>query len=346
MIRELNERSQAILKYIVDAYMETGVPVGSRTVAERLGFDLSPATIRGIMADLENAGLLHAPHTSAGRLPTQQGLRFYIDGLMQVGTLSAEDRVRIETQCRGVAGQAVETLYEKAGAVLSGLSSAAAVVAAPKADKPLRQVQFVRIDRGRVLVILVTQDGLVENRVMAAQGDVTEAMLASASNYLSSRVAGRTLAEARREIMAEIASNRASLDALAAALVEQGLALAPSAGAHMGGYLVVRGQSRLLDDVKAMEDLEKARLLLAALEEQETIARLVEATRDADGIEIFIGTENRIFEHAGWSMVIAPYRTPENRIVGAVGVIGPTRLNYSRIIPIVDYTVKVMEKLL
>ena len=343
MIRALNERSQAILKSIIDAYMETGAPVGSRTISDRLGLNLSPATIRGIMAELEGAGLLAAPHTSAGRLPTQQGLRFYIDGLMEVGGLSEDDRRQIELRCRAE-GQSIEKIYESAGSVLSGLSSAVSLVVAPKADKPLKQIQFVKLDAARILIILVMQDGLVENRIMEMQADVPAGALVAAANYLNDRVVGRTISEARGAVFREIEAQAAQLDAITADLVKRGIALPPAD--EFGGHLIVRGQSRLLEDVRAIEDLEKARLLLSILEEQKTVSKLLESMQQADGIEIFIGTENRMFEHSGWSMILSPYRGgAEQRIVGAIGVIGPARLNYSRIIPIVDYTAKVMEKL-
>lgn len=343
MINELNERAQAILRFIVDSYMDTGEPVGSRTIARATGLNLSPASIRNVMADLEAEGLLFAPHTSAGRLPTQRGLRFYVDGLMQVGSLSEQDRCSIEAQCK-TAGETMNQVLERATSVLAGLSAAAGVVVAPKTDKPVRQIQFLQLEPGKVLVVLVMQDNMVENRVMEVPPDLPASALTAASNYLSERLAGKTLFDAARTINAEIVQNRAQLDRITADLVQRGLALAPQAATD--GHIIIRGQSKLLQDVRAMEDLEKARQLLAALEEQETVSRLLEAANGADGIQVFIGTENRVFEHAGWSMVISPYRTPENRFIGAIGVIGPARLNYGRIIPVVDYTAQVMGRLI
>lgn len=343
MIPELNERSRQIFRTIVDAYLSGGDPVGSRTLSQMSGLNLSAATIRNVMADLENAGLLYAPHTSAGRLPTAQGLRLYIDGLMEVGNLTADERSQIETQCR-TNDQSMPQMMERAGSMLAGLSAGAGIVIAPKTDKPVSQVQFVQLDEGRVLVVLVMQDGTIENRVMAVPGDFYPAALISASNYLNDRLAGRTIKSVREQVMAEINSNRAQLDAISSALVQQGLALPSNETTQ--GHIIIRGQSRLLDDVKAIEDLERARLLFAALEEQETIARLLDATSDAEGIQIFIGTESKTFQHSGWSMVMSPYRSGEGQMIGAIGVIGPTRINYGRIIPIVDYTSKVMSKLL
>lgn len=342
MIPELNKRAEAVLRYIIESYMETGEPVGSRTISKELGLNLSPASIRNVMADLESEGLLCAPHISAGRMPTQKGLRFYVDGLMEIGDLTQEERTEIEIRCR-TAGQSVESLFDRATTMLAGLSSAAGLVVAPKTDKPLKQIQFVRLDPRRILTILVMEGGMVENRVLEAADDVPDSALAAAANYLNDRLAGRTLAETRSLIAAEIAGRKAQLDALTADLVQKGIALAP-AGAD--GHIIVRGQSKLLTDVRALEDLEKARRLLAALEERETMARLLESAQNADGVQIFIGTENRMFEHSGWSMVISPYKNADNRIIGAIGVIGPVRLNYGRVIPILDYTTKVMERIL
>lgn len=343
MITELNERSQMILRAVVDAYMATGEPVGSRTLTETLGLNLSSATIRNIMAGLEREGLLHAPHTSAGRMPTQSGLRLYVDGLMEIGDLTIEERSQIEKRCRA-AGHSMTQVLEQASFMLSGLSSAVGLVVAPKTNKPIRQIQFVQLDSRNVLIIIVTKDGLVENRVMDVGIAVSQSTLTMASNYLNDKLQGRTLAEARADILRDIKDNRAHLDAITSDLVERGLALAPTE--DMDGHIIVRGQSRLLEDVRALEDLERARQLLEILEEQETIAKFIESSQSAEGIQIYIGSENRMFEHSGCSMVLSPYKNEENRIVGAIGVIGPLRLNYSRIIPIVDYTSKVMGKII
>lgn len=343
MITELNERAQTVLRHIIDTYMTTGDPVGSRSIAKELDLNLSPATIRNVMSDLEAAGLLYAPHTSAGRLPTQQGMRLYVDGLMEIGDLSDAERKAIEAQCHA-AGQSMNTLLDRATTMLSGLSAAASLVVAPKTDKPIRQVQFIRVDINQVLAVLVMQDNMIENRIMEIDSDVSESALIAAANYLNDRLAGKSLRQAQTDILKEITEQRSQLDTITADLVKRGLALTPQG--NIDGHLIIRGQSKLLQDVKALEDLEKARQLLAALEEQETMAKLLESTHDADGIQIFIGTENRMFDHSGWSMVISPYKTGENKIVGAIGVIGPVRLNYGRIIPVVDYTAKVMGRLI
>lgn len=347
MIPELNERSRQIFRLIVDSYLGGGDPIGSRTLSEQLGqrtgVTLSSATIRNVMADLEESGLLYAPHVSAGRLPTPQGLRLYIDGLMEIGNLAEADRHQIESQCM-TSGQSMTQMLERAGSLLAGLSAGAGIVIAPKTEKPVKQIQFVKLDESRVLVVLVMQDGMVENRVMNVTSDIPASSLTAASNYLNDRLAGRTVDDVRHQIMREISENRAQLDSIASSLVAQGIAVPPANTPD--GHIIIRGQSSLLQDVKAIEDLERARLLFSALEEQETIARLLDATNDAEGIQIFIGTESRTFQHAGWSMVMSPYRSGEGQLIGAIGVIGPTRLNYGRIIPIVDYTSKVMGKLL
>lgn len=343
MIPELNQRAQTVLRTIIDNYMETGNAVGSSTLARQLGMALSPATIRNVMAELESSGLLFSPHTSAGRLPTQAGMRFYVDGLMQVGGLSESEQSAIEARC-AAGGRSAGQMLEQASALVAGLSSAAGLVVAPKSEKPVRQIQFLQLDSRRLLAVLVTQDGMVENRVLDVDGPTPPTALQAAANYLNSRLGGRTLDDARDAIVAEIEAHRSQLDSITANLVLRGIALVPEGQPR--GHIVVRGQSRLLDDVRAIEDLEHARALLAMLEEEETIARLLDAARSGEGVQVYIGTENPMFEHAGWSLAISPYRSPENRIIGAIGVIGPTRLNYSRIIPILDYTARVMGRLM
>lgn len=343
MITELNERSRNIFRHIVDAYLETGNPVGSKMLSHTPGLALSPATIRSVMAELEAHGLLYAPHTSAGRLPTQGGLRLYIDGLMEIGNLTQEDRAQIDAACEA-SRQSAPRLLEKAGNLLSGLSAGAGLVVAPKTDKPLRQIQFVQLDPGRILAVLVMKDGMVENRVIEVDAPLPPASLTSAANYLSDRLAGKTIAEARTQIMREIDENKTQLDRITASLVKRGLALQPDENGP-SGHIIIRGQSKLLEDVKALDEIERARALFDALEEQETMAKLLATTQNADGVQIFIGTENSMFEHAGWSMVLSPYKNQDSKIIGAIGVIGPTRLNYGRVIPIVDYTAQVMGKL-
>jgi heat-inducible transcriptional repressor len=342
-IRELNERSREIFRLIVDGYVHTGDPVGSRTLSRRLSQNLSPATIRNVMADLEEAGLLYAPHTSAGRLPTEAGLRLFVDGLLEVGRLGEEERRGIESLC-AARGKSLAQALEEATTALSGLSHCAGVVVVPKQDRPLKHIEFVNLGPGRALVVLVTEDGLVENRVIEVPLGVPPAALVSAANYLNARLVGRTLDEAGAAIAVEIDSNRAQLDALTTKLVETGLA--SWAGADSGSALIVRGQANLLEDVTALADLERLRRLFELLEARETMLRLLEASRQGEGVQIYIGAENPLFGVAGCSMVIAPYHNSREQVLGAIGVIGPTRINYARIIPMVDYTAKVIGRLI
>lgn len=338
MIPELNQRSQDIFRLIVDAYLETGVPVGSRTLSKLLVDGLSPATIRNVMQDLEDMGLLYAPHTSAGRLPTEHGLRLFVDGLMEVANLDAADKQQIEALQRG---HSTEQVYADASSMLAGLSSCAGVVLTPTAEKPIKSIQFTLLSPGQALVIVVGADGSLENRLMQVPLDVSTSTLLTASNYLNDRLSGRTLAEAKKQILDDIQNNKSTLDRLTAAVVAQGLASTPD----NGGTLVVRGTAQLLNDVKAIEELTRIRKLFEALEKQETILKLLDAAQTANGIRIFIGAENQIFGDAGLSMIVSPYKDSQKRVVGAIGVIGPTRVNYGRIVPIVDYTSQILARL-
>ncbi len=342
MISELNARSREVFRFIVDAYLSTGSPVGSRTISTLSGLNLSPASIRNTMADLEDAGLLFSPHISAGRLPTPQGLRLYIDGLMQIGGLSQEERTTLETTCRA-RGQSITDVLERSSTLLSGLSACAAVVIAPKEDASLREVQFVQIQPRKILVVLVMQNGLIENRIMEIDTDIPPHILTSAANYLTAKLKGKTISETEQDIVRDIHNNQTHLDALAQKLVQMGLAL-PSPTVR-DGHIIIRGQSRILEDIKAVEDLERARTLLSYLEEQKNMLKLLGAIDKAEGVQIFIGTENKIFDQSGWSLIISPYKNAEKQIIGAIGVIGPTRLDYDRIIPMVDYTSRLVSRL-
>ena len=341
-MRELNERSREIFRHIVRAYVESGEPVGSRTLSRRLGISLSPATIRNVMSDLEAAGLLYAPHTSAGRLPTELGLRLWVDGLLEVGRLTEAERMEIEAQCAGAGRSMAETLEQATGA-LAGLSHCAGLVIAPKSDRALRHIEFVHLGPGRALVVIVTEDGLVENRLIDVPIGLPASSLIEASNFLSARLVGRTIAEARQAVSQELAAQRAELDQLTQKVVEAGLA---SWSAEKGGALIVRGQARLLEDVTALADLERIRGLFSALERKEALTRLLEAAEGAEGVQIFIGAESELFGLSGCSLVVAPYRNGQQRIVGAVGVIGPTRIDYARVIPMVDYTAQLIGRII
>ena len=342
-IPPLNERAREILRRIIDGYLETGAPVGSRTISRQLGMQLSPATIRNVMADLEELGLLYAPHTSAGRLPTEAGLRLFVHGLVEIGGLGEEERRSIESQCKA-AGRTLPQVLEEATEMLSGLSHCAGLVVAPKTEVALRHIEFVNIGNGRALVVLVTDDGLVENRIVNLPAGMPAAALAQAGNYLNAKLAGRTLDEARAEVLAELEAHRAELDERTRKVVEAGLAV--PVGEGTAGVLIVRGQSKLLDDVHAVEDLETIRELFTILETKDSLLRLIDAAGRGEGVQIFTGAENKLFAHAGCSMIIAPFGNSRERIVGAIGVIGPTRMNYARIIPMVDYTAKMIGRVL
>ena len=342
VLSELNERSREIFRLIVDTYFETGEPVGSRTLSRRLG-QLSPATIRNVMADLEELGLLFAPHTSAGRLPTDLGLRLFVDGLMELGGLTEAERAAIDGQCQSI-GRSMPEVMEQASTMLSGLSHCAGLVVAPKSERPLKHIEFVHLGPGRALVVLVTEGGMVENRVIDVPLGLPPSSLVEATNYLTQRLAGRTIPTARSEIVRDLEGQRAELDVLTRKVVEAGLATWSDGSSQSA--LIVRGQSNLLDNVTEMADLERLRGLFSALEAKEQLLKLLEAADAAEGVKIFIGAEIDLFGLAGCSAVISPYHDSQRRLIGAVGVIGPSRINYARIIPMVDYTAKVIGRIL
>ena len=342
MIPELDERSREIFKNIVDAYVTTGEPIGSRTLSQRLSASLSPATIRNVMADLEDAGLLFSPHASAGRLPTDAGLKLFVDGLLQIGNLTKEERESIEGQCH-TEGASVEGMLKEATSVLSGLSHCAGLVMAPKTDVPLKHIEIISLSPGRALVAMVTASGVVEHRIIDTPSDLPPSALDEASNFLSARLVGRTLSEAHSRIIDELAQHRAQLDSLTQSVVESGLA--SWAGGDEGGTLIVSGQANLLEDVRAAIDLEHIRSLFEALETKETMLKLLSLADGAEGVKIFIGADNQLFGMSGCSMIVGSYRDSREQVVGAIGVVGPTRMNYSRIIPMVDYTAKLVGRL-
>lgn len=342
-IAELSERSREIFRHVVEAYVETGDPVGSRTLARRLSSSLSPATIRNVMADLQDAGLLYAPHTSAGRLPTDAGLRLFVDGLLELGALSKTEQADIEHRCRA-AGRSLEEALADASQTLSGLSHCTSLVLAPKTESLLKHIEFVPLSSGRALVVMVAESGLVENRVIDLPLGMPPSSLIEATNYLNARLVGRSLKEAREAVTREIDDGRAQIDRMTSELVSRGLAT--WAGDQPSGYLIVRGQANLLENVTEMAELERVRSLLQTLETKETMLRLLDRTGSADGVQIFIGSGNDLFNVAGCSMIVAPFAAQGEKIVGAIGVIGPARLNYARIIPMVDFTAKVIGRLL
>jgi heat-inducible transcriptional repressor len=342
----LDPRSAAVLREIVEQFVETGEPMGSRTLSRRLlPISMSPATIRNVMADLTEAGLLFAPHTSAGRLPTDRGIRLFVDGLLQFGDLSEEERERIGRALEA-RGRSLQDTLADASSMLSGLSAAAGLVLAPKSDGAVRHIEFVPLGPGRALVILVGADGQVENRVIEIPPGLPPSSLTHAANYLNARLSGRTLAELRTIVGHEMLANRSQLDELSAQVVEAGLATWASGTSGWGGSLIVRGQGRLLADVTGIERISAIQVLFDRLETQDTMLKLLELAEQSDGVRIFIGAESGLFGAADVSMVVAPARNEADKIVGAIGVIGPTRINYGRIIPVVDYTARVIGRLL
>ena len=339
-VAALNERSREIFRHIVEAYVETGEPVGSRTIARKLNGTLSPATIRNVMADLEYAGLLFAPHTSAGRLPSEAGLRLFVSGLLQVGGLDASERQAIDAHCTAAGRTSEEVLTQATNA----LAQCTSVVLAPKTDAPLKYIEFVPLKPGRALVVMVSEDGAVENRLLDVPADMPPSALVEAGNFLSARLAGKTIADAQREILDELQSRRAQLDEITSNLVAQGMATWGGGGKNSA--LIIKGQAHLLSNINALEDLERVRQLFAALETREQIVRVLDLVAKGDGVQIFIGAQNELFGMAGCSMVVAPFMNSREQIVGAIGVVGPTRLNYARIIPMVDYTAKLVGRVL
>jgi heat-inducible transcriptional repressor len=342
----LNERSRDIFRQIVESYLATGEPVGSRNVSRLIAVPLSPASVRNVMADLEQLGLIYARHTSAGRLPTELGLRFFIDALMQLGDLTEEERQTIQSQLASVGrSQSVEAVLGEALTRLSGLTRAAAVVLTPKSNARLKHIEFVRLEPERALVILVSDDGQVENRVLMLPPGVPSSALMEASNFLNARIGGRTLAEARLELETALAHDRAELDQLTQKVIAAGIA-SWSGGENEARQLIVRGHANLLEDLHALEDLERVRLLFDDLETKRGVIDLLGRAEQAEGVRIFIGSENKLFSLSGSSTIIAPYRDGAGHIIGVLGVIGPTRLNYARVIPTVDYAARIVSRIL
>ncbi len=343
----MDQRARDVFKLLVDTYLETGEPVGSRTISKALPAALSPASIRNVMMDLEDQGLIAAPHTSAGRIPTNLGLRFFVDALLQVGSITAEERARIDAQVKAANRQRkVEDVLGDASALLSGLSQHAGVVLAPKLNARLKHMEFVNLSPGRALVILVTEDGNVENRVIDVPQGVPASVFIRASNYLSAKAEGRTLPELQNLVAREVESLRRELDEVSARLVQGGLAVWSGADDLNDKALIVRGQANLLEDAKAVADLERIRRLFEDIENKKELVGLLGSAEQADGVRIFIGSESRMFSLSGSSLIAAPFRNEDDNIVGVLGIIGPTRLNYARIIPMVDYTAKVLGKLI
>lgn len=338
-LAELDERARDIFRRVVEGYIETGEPIGSRTLSKG-GIHLSPASIRNTMQDLTQLGLLGAPHISAGRLPTHAGLRLFVDGLMEVGDVGEEDRKAIESR---LIGRSFDEALNEASAILSGLARGAGVVVTPVRDAGVKHVEFVALGGDQALAVMVFEDGVVENRLMNLRAGVTPSSLQEASNFLNARMRGKTLGEAGAEVRIELDQARRQLDETATRLVEDGLA-AWSGGDGNDRSLIVRGRANLLDDRDVLEDLERVRTLFDDLEQKEQLIGLLDGVREAQGVRIFIGAETRLFSLSGSAVIAAPYMTGRQKVLGAIGVIGPARLNYARVIPLVDYTARVLSQ--
>jgi len=341
----LNDRTRAIFRSIVETYLETGEPVGSRNLSRALPMALSPASIRNVMSDLEHLGLIYAPHTSAGRLPTQLGLRLFVDGLLELGDLTTDERHQLEAQIKIKRERSIDQALTEATEMISGLSHCAGVVLAEKQISRLKHIEFLALEPGRALVVLVDEDQNVENRVIAVPPGLPPSALVEAGNYMNAHIRGYTIPEARGRIEADLTSARAELDALTQKVVRAGLA-EWSGALNDRKSLIVRGQSNLLKDVNAIEDMERIRQLFDDLEAKSDLVQLLGLAEKAEGVRIFIGSENNLFSLSGSSLIVSPFHDEKRKVVGVLGVIGPTRLNYARIIPMVDYTAKLVGRLL
>lgn len=342
-LTSLNDRSREVFRQLVETYLETGEPVGSRTLSRALTERLSPASVRNVMQDLEELGLLDSPHVSAGRIPTQSGLRLFVDGLLEIGDVTGEERDEIERNIGGPTPDMAGVL-DRAGALLSGLTHGASLVLAPKHEAPIRHIEFVPLSEANALAVMVTEDGHVENRLFAPPPGLTPSAMQAAANFLNHVLRGHTLTEAAALLEQEMRTSRQELDALAQSFVEQGIAIWDGGDTSSPERLIVRGRANLLDNVSA-GDLDRMRQLFDDLERKRDITQLLDLAQDGEGVRVFIGSENKLFSLSGSSLVISPYMNADRRVIGAVGVIGPTRLNYGRIVPIVDYTARLVGRI-
>jgi heat-inducible transcriptional repressor len=345
-IKDLTPLSLEIFHELVTAYLEDGLPVGSSRLATSGKFDFSPASIRSKMSDLEDAGLLFAPHTSSGRVPTETGLRMFVNGLMEFNrNIPKEQRQSIDNEC-AARGISLNQLLDKTSKTLSGLSNCASLVLSPSSEAELQHFEFVPVGVNRALAVLVRSDGQVENRLIDLPVGVPASAMTRAANYMNAKLRNNDMEKAAKLILREIAAHKAELDELSTRLVEQGLGIWSNGTGADDAALILRGQANLLDDLQVADGLSEIRSLFDALEARENALRLLDATRDGDGVKIFIGAENKLFASTGCSLVIAPYRNANQSIIGAIGVLGPRHMNYARIIPMVDYTSKAIERVL
>ncbi|MEL0438310.1 heat-inducible transcriptional repressor HrcA [Phycobacter sp. K97] len=344
ILKDMNDRSRDVFRAVVESYLESGDPVGSRTLTRSLSEKVSAATVRNVMQDLEFLGLLDSPHISAGRVPTQLGLRMFVDSLLEVEDLKAQDREKIDATLGRNSGD-VSGMLDRVGAALSGVTQGASLVLTPKHEAEIRHIEFVSLGHDRAMVVLVFSDGHVENRLFTPPPGQTPSSMREAANFLNALVEGRTLSDVRRDMQEEISARRQEIDNLAHDLIESGLAAWEDNGSDQA-RLIVRGRANLLSDEGATKELDLIRSLFDDLERKQDIAEFLELTEEGEGVRIFIGSENKLFSLSGSSLVVSPYMNADRKVIGAVGVIGPTRLNYGRIVPIVDYTAQLVGKLL
>jgi heat-inducible transcriptional repressor len=343
----LDQRSREIFRRLVDTYLETGEPVGSRTISKSLPAGLSPASVRNVMMDLEDTGLIYSPHTSAGRIPTEAGLRFFVDALLEVGAISSAERARIDAEVKATnRNRRYEDVLGEASTMLSGLSHCAGVVMSPKYNAKLKHIEFVNLSPGRALVILVSEDGNVENRVIDVPPGLPASVFVRATNYLSAMGQGRSIDEVQLLVATEVERLRSELDEVSARLVQQGVAVWSGHNDINSKNLIVKGQANLLEQPGALADLERIRKLFDDIENKRDLVDVLGLAEKAEGVRIFIGSENKLFSMSGSSLIVAPFKNEDEKIVGVLGIIGPTRLNYARIIPMVDYTAKAVGRLL
>jgi heat-inducible transcriptional repressor len=344
ILEELNDRSREVFRRVVEGYLNTGAPVGSRTLTRSLTDQVSAATVRNVMQDLEFLGLLGSPHASAGRVPTQLGLRLFVDGFLEVGDLDQDDRQSLDQSLDSNSAD-IQGVLDRVGLALSAATQGASLVLAPKHEAPIQHIDFVPLSADQALVVLVFSDGHVENRIFNPPEGTTPSAMREAANFLNARLAGQTVSSLRHVMAQEIETRRREIDALANSLIESGLAVWENAG-QQTERLIVRGRSHLLNDTAEAEELDRIRMLFDDLERKRDIAEFLELTESGEGVRIFIGSENKLFSLSGSSLVVSPYMNADRKIVGAVGVIGPTRLNYGRIVPIVDYTAQLVGRMI
>lgn len=342
LFEDMNTRSREVFRRVVEGYLENGEPMGSRTLTRTLTEKVSAATVRNVMQDLEYLGLLDSPHISAGRIPTQMGLRMFVDGLLEIGEMNVVDREKLNATVADTA-QDVDGMLDQIGSALSGITQGASLVLTPKQQAPIKHIEFVSLAEDRALVVLVFANGQVENRLFTPPPGQTPSSMRAAANFLNALIEGRTLSDLQGAVKTEIAARRQEIDTLAHDLVESGLAVWQNKG-DRHERLLVRGRANLLDGDAEEADLTRIRTLFDDLERKRDIAEFLELTEDGEGVRIFIGSENKLFSLTGSSLVVSPYMNADRKIVGAVGVIGPTRLNYGRIVPIVDYAAQLVGK--